>query len=258
MKEKIKANYHWVIAAVVFLEMTIYGGILNNNSIFIVPVTETLQISRGLFAISTTIYSIVGVFSILLSALLFRRFGYRKSLIFSLLIAVAGMFLYSASQTLVVLCVAASLLGASRCVCFSNGCTHVIGNWFHKHYGLIMGIITSATGLGGGLFGLIDAGLIDSYGWRSAYAVSGIILLVMAVIAILLIRSRPQDVGLLPYGEGTAVAQKKKSQEEHWEGFGMKELKKMPSFYLMVFTTFFSCLCIYMAVTVLTPYLQDC
>ena len=48
MKAVMKRHYHWVIALIVLLEMFVYVGILNNiNGLYVIPVSETLGISRA-------------------------------------------------------------------------------------------------------------------------------------------------------------------------------------------------------------------
>lgn len=258
MNIRIKAHYHWIIAIVVFLEMVIYGGIMNNLGIFLVPVTEDLQISRGSYSVAMSLRSVVNILSILISGFFFRHLGYRKSVPLFMAIATIGMIISSVSNDVVTLCIGAVLLGTANGFCFTNGAAHIIGNWFRTHYGLVLGGATSASGLGGGLFGGLLAWIINAYGWRAAYIFSGILMLAMAFVMFLLVRSYPHDVGLAPYGEGSTVKIKKRQSQEHWEGFGLDKLKKMPSFYLMIFVTFFGCLCYYTASTVFVPYLQDC
>ena len=47
MKRIIRQNYHWVIALLAFLEMIVFGGLLNSASVFIIPISETLGVTRG-------------------------------------------------------------------------------------------------------------------------------------------------------------------------------------------------------------------
>ena len=79
MKSKIRANYHWIIAFAVLLEMLIYGGVTNNlNGLYIIPVTETLQVSRSGFSLAMTM-KMVAMFGFgMVSSVLFLKFGFRK------------------------------------------------------------------------------------------------------------------------------------------------------------------------------------
>ncbi len=255
MKSKIRENYHWVMAAVVFLKMFLYGGIMNNLTIFLIPVTEALEISRSSWSVAMSLRSVVNILSTITASFFFRHFGYRRSTPFFVIVSVLGLLLSAASTNLLTLCLGSILLGTANAYCFSNGSSYILSKWFHKHYGLVMGALSSATGLGGGIFSVLLANITTAYGWRAAYVFMGIMLLVVAVVVFLLAKNDPQDIGMKPYGEGTAIKKKVKQQ---WEGFGFDRLKKLPSFYCMLLTTFLCCLCYYTASTALTPYLQDC
>lgn len=255
MKTKIREHYHWVIAAVAFLKMFFYGGMMNNLTMFLVPITESLDISRGSYSVAMSIRAIVNILSNMTIGFFFRHFGYRKSTPFFIIVSALGLFLSAVSKDLFTLCLGAALIGTANAYCYSNGSSYILSKWFHKHYGLVMGALSSATGLGGGVFAIVLAKIITDYGWRTAYVTMGCSIIATAVIIFLLTRNDPKDVGLKPYGEGSISKKKVKQQ---WEGFGFDALKKMPSFYFMLFATFLGCLCYYTASSVLTPYLQDC
>ena len=73
MKNAIKRHYHWVILAVLFLEMIIYGGIGNALGVFTIPITEGLGIGRGDYALTGSVQSLVGAASTMLAAVLFQQ-----------------------------------------------------------------------------------------------------------------------------------------------------------------------------------------
>ena len=74
----------------------------------------------------------------------------------------------------------------------------------------------------------------------------------------LLVRNRPEEMNLRPYGEGQLQIKRKKEHADHWEGYSMAELKKKPVFYLAILGTFLACTCTYMAFYVVMPHVQDC
>ena len=64
-----------------------------------------------------------------------------------------------------------------------------------------MGITMSCSGLGGALFNPILSAVIEAFGWRSAYlAAAGFVLVLTLPGVLFIIRERPEDKGLLPYG----------------------------------------------------------
>lgn len=89
----------------------------------------------------------------------------------------------------------------------------LINRWFKRHIGLLMGICTAFTGIGGVVFLQVGQMVIDASGWRAGYLVYGLITLVACIPLVLFcIRAYPEQVGLLPYGSAWAAAQEKNSQ----------------------------------------------
>jgi len=258
MKGKINANYHWVIAALAVLAMLICGGVGNSiNGITLIPITESLGVSRGEFSTAMIAKNIGGIGLNLFSGILFVKFGYRKLVPVALIVSGLGFLLASRGQTLMVMCVAGVIEGA-YVLCTSTGNPRIVSAWFHKHYGLLMGIVTAMTGLGGAIFSIVFAKIVSAYSWRAVYMTVAVMYFILALLIALLVRDKPQLKGLKPYGEGYTPKNNKRDSEDHWEGFSMAELKKKPMFYLMVLGTLLSGICGYMALSVVSPHVQDC
>lgn len=250
--------YYWVIAAIAVLEMGIYGGLVNNiNALFTIPVSESLNISRGTYSLALSTRSLIAILSNLLMGAFLRRFGYRKSVTISLVLAAIGFALLAICQDVSVLILGAVFVGMAEGVCAAGGVSRLVGSWFHKHHGLILGMVTAATGLGGSVLSILLTALIGSHSWRVAFIVSAACLLLVGVLVILLVRDRPEEKGLKPYGEGHDIRHKQRSADDHWHGYTSKELKKKASFYLFLLITFLSGLCLYMALPVVVPYYQE-
>jgi sugar phosphate permease len=79
----------------------------------------------------------------------------------------------------------------------------VANRWFTERRGLVTGILTTSTATGQLIFLPILAEVIASYGWRAAaLTVAGVAACVLPIV-LLLMRNRPQDVGLQPFGAKT-------------------------------------------------------
>ena len=259
MREKIKANYYWVIAAVSLLTLTIVGGIGNGLfGIVLIPITESFEISRGDYSLITLLRSLASFGINLFSGLLLIKFGYRKLVSATLIVSAAGFCLAAVTESLTVFSVAGVLQGMYT-LCNIAGCTRLLGSWFHRHYGLVTGIVTSSTGLGGALFSIILSDITVNSGWQSTFFATAFFFLIVTVLTILFVRDTPESMGLKPYGEGeTEKHHAKKQSSGHWPGFFMTELRKKPVFYLLIIGTFLSSGCCYMVYFVLVPHIQDC
>ena len=256
----IKKHYHWVIAAVAIMQMLIYGGAVNNFSGYhMIPVTAELGISRTAFSFAESIRSMVAVASTFCSGFLIRRFGYRKTTTFGLLLACAAYALYSSMKAYWMLVAGCVMIGIAHGVCFVAGVSRLVNSWFQKYRGTILGLVTAATGVGSTLLGAIQAPLVEKISWRASFtAVSGLQLL-LALLVFLLVRNQPESVGLRPY-EGSAQKDDttKKTWHDSWEGFSPEYLRKRPSYYMLCACAFLSCLCVLATQYNLVPYFQDC
>src|SRR5215212_10039241 len=80
----------------------------------------------------------------------------------------------------------------------------IAARWFSARRGLVVGILTAAVATGQLVFLPLLATMTERYGWRLALGVVCVMLAVAASAVLLLMRDRPSDVGLRPFGdEGT-------------------------------------------------------
>jgi predicted MFS family arabinose efflux permease len=79
----------------------------------------------------------------------------------------------------------------------------VTGRWFVRHRGLVTGVLTAGSTTGQLVFLPVTAALAESRGWRVAVLVVSAVAVAVVPLVLLLLRERPADVGLTPYG-GTA------------------------------------------------------
>jgi len=73
--------------------------------------------------------------------------------------------------------------------------------WFSARRGLVVGILTASVATGQLVFLPLLASLTDRFGWRVALALICVMLGVSAFAVLLMMRDRPNDVGLRPFGD---------------------------------------------------------
>ena len=256
--KKIKQHYHWIILAILFSEMIIYGGIANAVGVFTIPIVEDLGIGRGAYSLTASIRSLVGAASTVIAATMFRKLGYRRSVIFSLGIGAVSSVLRGLSDGLFMLIFSQALYGVAIGALDTQGAVKTVDNWFHKHKGLILGFVSMATGFGGSIMSILLSEIITQRGWRMAsFAVAGFY--VLLVVLYLFMRDKPAHMGLEPYGERQKPQKKEKQHPSHenWHGRSAAELFRKPSFYLMVVCLFLTVFCAKLSSTTLIPHFQD-
>jgi MFS family permease len=93
--------------------------------------------------------------------------------------------------------------GGSVCLGYT-GQALFLPNWFVRRRGLAMSIAFSGVGVGSIILLPWLQSLIGHAGWRAACLAMGIVVLVVLLPLNLLVRKRPQDIGLEPDGDRSA------------------------------------------------------
>ncbi len=194
--------YGWVIVGIAMLATFASGpGQSYLFSVFIDPIIEDTGISRTgistLYAAGTFLSAAMVFF---ISRLADAR-GPRLTLtVIAFCFGLACFGMAFASGWLMTAVALAALRGLGQGALPING-TLLMAQWFVRRRGRAMAI----AGLGGALSTAtlppLARLLIDNIGWRESYLVFGIAIWAVVVpVAILLVRNRPEDVGLHPDG----------------------------------------------------------
>jgi MFS family permease len=115
----------------------------------------------------------------------------------------------------------------------------ILSQWFAKKTGLAIGIAMSCAGIVGAVLNPVLTALIQNpeFGWRKTYLVALVIGAVMVLPStIFIIRFKPSDKGLKPYGyeeQPAASAAPDAGQDVIQTGVFVKDALKSPSFYLL-------------------------
>ena len=252
----MKKNYHWLIAAVLLLQLFMIGGIYNNlSNLFMLPVTESMGIARSSFALAVSMKGLASFISTFFSGALLHRFGYRKMVSLLMLTNCIALVIMATSKNAVTLGLGIGILGLGDGICLNAGPPRVIRHWFHKYQGMVLGCVSAATGLGGSALCLVISGIIEGSGWQSAFLCCAALYSVMAVLLFAVVRNRPEEMGLKPFGEGQ-YDQKKEKPARKWSGFSWEQLLRRPAFYLLVLGCFLTCVCMYSLSQNLVPHLR--
>ena len=77
----------------------------------------------------------------------------------------------------------------------------VAANWFLRKRGMAFALFSASMSSTGFVFPLLAQGLVDLQDWRLVWLVMGVVMLVVPLpLAVLVVRRRPEDMGLLPDG----------------------------------------------------------
>ena len=185
------------------MTLLVAAGLRATPGVLIVPLESEFGWSRATisFAIGINIflYGLIGPFAVAVM----DRFGLRRTVLTALAcisLGVALTPLMTRPWQLVVLWgfVVGTGSGATALVL---GAT-VVARWFAARRGLVMGMLTASTATGQLVFLPILAILAENFGWRAVSLTVAAAALALIPIVAFLMRDRPQDLGLAPYGAG--------------------------------------------------------
>jgi sugar phosphate permease len=191
---------------VTFVTLLVAAGIRASAGILITPLENEFHWSRATisFAVGVNIflYGLIGPFA----AAMMGSFGIRRTMLAALAaigVGVAATPLMQQSWQLVVLW--GLVVGSGTGVTANVLAATVASRWFTAQRGMVIGVLTSAAAAGQLLFLPVLAGIASTYGWRAmALVVAGVALTLLMPVAIVM-RDRPEDVGLAPYGDESGV-----------------------------------------------------
>ena len=235
-------HYAWVVAATAFFVLIVAAGIRATPGVLMTPIEHaegwSAQTISAAAAINIALFGLVGPFA----AALMQTFGLRRTMIVGLIVTSTGVFgagFARAPWELIATwgVIAGVGLGSLAMVLAAT----IANRWFVKSRGLVTGALTAATATGQLIFLPILAATAEHFGWRNAtWIVAGASAFAILPVA-LLVRDRPSDLGLIPYGatEETVLAPRRGDPLAIALG-SLKRAAKVPAFWVLA-GTFFIC-----------------
>src|SRR5271169_3815352 len=199
--------YGWVLVAVAFVTMAIGVNARTAFSLLFPAILDEFGWDRGMTA---------GAFSFgfLVSAIvtpgvgwLMDRRGPRLVIEMGVLLMGSGLLLATLVHTpwQLYLTLGALVGGGVNCLAYT-GQSLYLTRWFVRRRGLALSIAFSGVGLGSVTLLPWLQSVIENSGWRAACWALGILVFVLLAPPNLLLRRRPEDIGLVPDGIQAASA----------------------------------------------------
>src|SRR3954453_2036723 len=206
--------------------------------LYMLPIREEFNIPRTAFTFTV---SIIGICGILLSPIvgkLVQKYSVKLIMSTGLIIFSLAYMSYGLAQSVYHLYISAALLGISFSFCGNLTTQIIIVNWFKKSRGLAMSIAISGIGLGGFILSPVIANLIIHFGWRQTYFIMGLVILIVGLpTALFVMKKRPEEIGLKPYGADEMDVHDN-SKTEIGIDITLAQDKKKPFFYLYMIGIF--------------------
>jgi|SRR5690625_3872219 len=195
--------YSWVVlgAATVTMMMTLPGQTAG-VSVFLDPIIEDMGLTRSTVSLLYTVGTLLGSFSLPFVGRFIDRRGPRLSVgLIAAGFALSCLFI-SGVRSLAMLALAFVLIRGLGQGSLSLVSQHVVNLWFVRRRGLAIGILGIGMAGATAVFPSLLEGLIAEQGWRTSFALLGVLVAVLAVpLGVTFFRGHPEEYGQHPDGQ---------------------------------------------------------
>jgi MFS family permease len=249
---KTRFFYGWYIVAVgVLVHIAASFSFSSTLSVFLKPITEELGVSRGAFSLIRTAEIGVAAFISPFLGPWVDRYGGRWILAVGVLMEGTGFLLLSqVEQFWQFALVRCCLVIAGETLLGGLVINVTIAQWFVRMRGRAIAVANLGTGMAKVMIPIGAAWLISVAGWRSAWAILGVLAPLLVVgPALKYIRRRPEDMGLRPDGaehpsaadefSQTVSAARRANPGEFIESeiqWSRADVLRLPTFWLLIIT----------------------
>jgi sugar phosphate permease len=191
--------------------LRIIGGGLHNYgfTVFFLPVTQELGLSRASTSLAFSLGRAQGSFLSPLVGYLVDRYGPKPMMIAASLLAGIGYILFSwVDSYTTFLIVYLGVISISFTAGFVHAPTIVANTWFIRLRARAMTVVSAAVPVGGAIITPLLALAVSRWGWRWGAFISGTLFLVVGLPLCFGVRRSPESMGMQPDGEAFQDAKK--------------------------------------------------
>jgi MFS family permease len=259
---KLRIYYGWVIVII-----AIVGGAFTSGagvwgpSVFIIPMSEELGWSRSAFFGAFTVRALVaGALAPVLGPWQDTQNGPRLLMLASAFTLGGSLVLLRYVDNLWFFYLVFGGMGAISSVAMGGMLTNaIVPKWFIRKRGRAMGLASIGTAIGPLLFPISVQAIVSAVGWRDAWLVLGLVTLAVLTPLSLLIRTKPEDMGLIPDGRESTPASVRKvaTPPIAEENYSRREAIRTPTFWLLAISFSLATLSMGGFFANWLPYFQD-
>jgi len=251
------------------VSMAFWFGIRTTFSVFFVALIDHFHWGRAEAAGAQSIAMLVYMIMAPITGTLVDRIGPRKVVLPGIVLTGLGFLLCTQIQTLIQFYLFFGVIVGMGVTCLSIApFTVILSQWFERKRGTVNGLAGVGIGIGVLILVPLVQYLISSQGWRFAYLIFSLLILVIPLpLNTLFLKYRPQEMGLLPDGDSSNYLREVDHQKiQHNDAFHLsslqknqelKEAFKTPRFWYAIFFPSFTTFGVYIIVVHHIKYLVD-
>lgn len=206
---RIPFHYAWIVVLVTFFVLLFAAGIRTIPSVIIKPLEADFGWTRDSLSFGVAISLFAFGFGGPIAGSLVDRFGPRRVMLGGLAFTAAGLWLMANLNTIIEFILLWGILIGVGTGIISNVLGAAVANrWFNKHRGTVTGLLVAASAAGQLIFLRSLVQVTVDNGWRYGIAIVAAATAALVVPVLLLMRDKPQDVGVEAFGGEASDTQK--------------------------------------------------
>ena len=200
-KDLLGIHWAWVVLGTCFITLFInYSVRIGAYPILLPEMIKDLHLTKAQAGLIKSAFAITYLVFAPIMGWLTDRVGGRKVISFFCLILGGGTFLMGHAKSLLTSACFFGIVGLGAAAMWVPSAT-LIQKWFGTNKrGLALGILNASAGTGFGLMGLFLPVIVVEYNWRFGWFILGIAGLFLFLLDGVLLRDRPEDMSLSPWG----------------------------------------------------------
>lgn len=193
--------YPWLVTIAMGLIMSAivdtYSGVIG---VFLTPIANGMKVKLSDVSFFYTVLGLVMAVTIPFVEKIIKKFNLSIELLGVVIITALSAFIISNAKNLIIFYIMAGILGI--CMAFGGLVVQgiVINNWFEKSRNLAFSISSVIESIFLVIVTPITSLLIQKFNWKVAFFVLAIMTLVLGIPSALIVKLKPEDLGMLPYG----------------------------------------------------------
>lgn len=196
-----KPYYGWfVVAGCILVSFGVAGGQFSFG-VFLKPMTEEFGWSRGSLSLAFALTFMISGLLRPLAGHLADRYSPKLAILSGVAVMGTILLLIPFINNLAQLYALFAIMSIGITLGTGPILTKIVGGWFQTRRGLVLGLVSGASSFGAMVLVPGASLFLVLFNWKEAYwFLALLLLLVVLPVGFKLIRNRPQDMGLEPYG----------------------------------------------------------
>lgn len=201
MIEAIKRHYEKIICACCFLLLFTNVGLASTSfSVYQPYLVELPGVGHSGGSIIISIRTFISLIAMFFVARYYDKLDCRKGVALASFCIGVGFVLYALNTSNYVgLCIGSVFTGLGYGLGGMVASTMLIGRWFKDHVATAAGIAAVGSGVAAVVVPPVVVALESALSLSSAFAAEGVLAIVDALLLYVLLRNKPEDIGLTPY-----------------------------------------------------------